>query len=369
MTEESEGRSFTDLLNEVVNKGRCGQCGGCVSFCLAADLSVLKFDEDGHPCYVREEDCLKDGICYMICPNIKDLDEELIKAFNWKSPIGDYKRITVAQAVDPEIRKVATDGGVVTALLAHLLEKGVINGALVAKKVGPFVRQPGLAKTRRELIDSAGFYFLHSEHLELLGEKYSTYTPMLSSIKGMGETHNARLAFVGVPCQIRTIRKMQLLKVLPAHTITFTLGLFCWENFHFADLVADKAKQGRLDIDFDQIKKLNIKDKLIITLKNGKVVHVPFSEVDQYARHACLACCEFSNDFADLSVGGLAAPDGYTTMVLRSPAAVVAVRGAVKSGDLRELKGNVDSVYSAIAEHSKKKFERGCAKLRELGCL
>lgn len=369
MTEESEGRSFTDLLNEVVYKGICGQCGGCVSFCLAADLSVLKFGEDGHPCYIREEDCLKDGICYMICPNIKDLDEELIRAFNWKSPIGHYKRITVAQAVDPEIRKVATDGGVVTALLAHLLENNIINGALVAKKVGPLAREPGLAKTRRELIDSAGFYFLHSEHLELLGEKYSTYTPMLSSIRGMGETHNARLAFVGVPCQIRTIRKMQLLKVLPAHTITFTIGLFCWENFQFEDLVADEVKQGRLHIDFDKIKKLNIKDKLIITLNDGKVVHVPFEEVDQYARPACLACGEFSNDFADLSVGGLAAPDGYTTVVLRSGAAVSALRGAVKSGDVRELKGRVESIYTAIAEHSRKKLARGRKRLGELGCL
>ncbi|MFQ5906075.1 MAG: Coenzyme F420 hydrogenase/dehydrogenase, beta subunit C-terminal domain [bacterium] len=369
MAEETESKSFTDLLNEVVYKGICGQCGGCVSFCLAADLSVLKFGDDGHPCYIREDDCLKDGICYMICPHSKDLDEELAKTFRWTPPIGHFKRITVAQAVDPEIKRVATDGGVVTALLAHLLENGVINGALVAKKVGPFAREPSLVRTRRELIESAGFYFLHSEHLGLLGEKYTTYTPMLSSIKGMGGTPNARLAFVGVPCQIRTIRKMQLLKVLPAHTITFIIGLFCWENFMFEDLFADRANQDRLKVDFSQVKKLNIKDDFIITLSSGKVVHIPFDEVDKYARPACLACTEFSNDFADLSVGGLAVPDGYTTIVLRSDAAVKALRGAVKSGDVRELKAPADLIYSAIVEHTEKKQKRGHKRLAELGCL
>jgi len=35
---EVEPKSFKDLIKEVHEKGICGECGGCVSFCSAAEI-------------------------------------------------------------------------------------------------------------------------------------------------------------------------------------------------------------------------------------------------------------------------------------------------------------------------------------------
>ena len=53
----------------------------------------------------------------------------------------------------------------------------------------------------------------------------------------------ARVAMVGTPCQIRTVRKMQVLGVIPADMIKSCFGLFCWENFLLRDI--ERNRLGR----------------------------------------------------------------------------------------------------------------------------
>ncbi|TET21363.1 MAG: coenzyme F420 hydrogenase [Candidatus Cloacimonadota bacterium] len=359
MGSKFEGKSFTDLINEVQNNNLCGQCMGCVTFCSAAELEVLGVNEEGFPHYIQEDKCLKDGLCYVICHKIKDLEPEIKEDFNWVPPFGHYERITSAQSTDPRVLEVCTDGGVVTSLLGYMLDKNIISGALVAKKTGVLTREPAIAKSYDEVIDAAGFYFIHPKHMEMLGDRYTTYSPMFSRIKDFGDTAHARFAFVGVPCQVDTIRKMQKLKILPAHIITFVIGLFCWENFFFESLVNDKLKQKELGFSFDNIKKINIKENLIVTFKDGRILHIPFEEVDDFARPACLACTDFANDFADISVGGLASPDGFTTTLLRTQKGRELFEKAVRADYIREIRIDTSEVLSKIADFTKKKITRG----------
>ena len=97
------------------------------------------------------------GICYMICPEIDELDEETRKRIKWSPPIGCVLETTVARTGDEKIRKHATDGGVVTALLLHLFDSGKIDGAIVARQTGLFKREPWLATSHQENIEAAGF--------------------------------------------------------------------------------------------------------------------------------------------------------------------------------------------------------------------
>ncbi|MCK4239410.1 MAG: 4Fe-4S dicluster domain-containing protein, partial [Candidatus Lokiarchaeota archaeon] len=69
-SEEIVPKSFEDLIKEVHDIGICGECGGCVSFCSAADLGAIKMSEDGPPQYIDKDNCLHCGICYLICPEI-----------------------------------------------------------------------------------------------------------------------------------------------------------------------------------------------------------------------------------------------------------------------------------------------------------
>ncbi len=331
-----EIKSFKDLITEVQNKGICGSCGGCVSFCSAEDLNALELDEDGSPRFVDEAKCLKCGICYLICPQIKALNKELQERLDWKAPIGTFRKLVSARTRNNKIMKVCTDGGVVTSLLIYALKKNFIQGAIVSKKIGPFARRPVLVTNPEEIIDAAGSHYDKTLHLEEMGGKYSTYSPVIREIKNWGTNVIKSIAIVGTPCQIYTVRKMQLLNVIPADIITLTIGLFCMENFSFDENARIKLEK-KLKIELKNVKKLNIKEDVIVSLENGQNIHLPFDAVDEIARTACFACPDFANDFADISMGGLGSPDGYTTTVVRSGKGEKIYNGAKQANQIEEL--------------------------------
>ncbi len=334
---EKDVKSFEDLRQEVIGRGLCGRCGGCASFCSADEMNALEFDRTDGPRLVAEENCVKCGICYLICPQIKALDGEVREKFGWQRPIGIYRVITSARTTERKVSEVCTDGGVVTSVLRYALKKRLIQGVLVSRRVGPFGRQPFLATEPDELIEAAGTHFDEVRHLDQFGKDYSTYCPTIQEIKKIGQLHLDRIALVGTPCQIYTIRKMQALNIVPADSIVFTVGLFCMENFSF-DTKAVKALEKKLGMKLGDIAKLNIKDDVILTTTSGQVHHVPFEAVDEVARPACMACPDFANDFADISVGGLGSPDGYTTTVIRTGIGQKFYNGARHDGLLKELR-------------------------------
>ncbi len=107
----SEVKSFQDLIAEFQRPGLCGRCGGYVSFCSADNLGALGVDKDGMPVFVDEEKCLGCGICYMICPNTQELDDELKEKLGWKPPIGVVRGLTSAKTTDLTVAGRCTDGG------------------------------------------------------------------------------------------------------------------------------------------------------------------------------------------------------------------------------------------------------------------
>ncbi|MFW9866977.1 MAG: Coenzyme F420 hydrogenase/dehydrogenase, beta subunit C-terminal domain [Candidatus Thorarchaeota archaeon] len=310
-------KSFEDLIKEVHEKDICGECGGCVSFCSAADIGAIAISEEGPPYYSNKDNCLHCGICYLICPETFELDKELNEKYNFKPPIGNWIRILTAQAKDPNIREVATDGGVVTAILIALLENKLINGALISKRINSFQRIPFFAKTKEEILEAAGTYYDAKGPISELGN-YNTFVSTISELKKILSSDYMKIAVVGVPCQIHSIRKMQELSILPAHIVEYTLGLFCYENFKF-DNVARARIEERFDFSFKDIENLNIKENLIIKLRNNDTpLRIEFSELTDIMRNACRVCENFSNFYADISFGGLGSPSGYTTVMIRT---------------------------------------------------
>ncbi len=310
-------KTFHDLREEVVEKGFCHRCGGCVSFCTAVNFGALGFDKDGFPTYIDEDRCIECGICYLICPEPGVYEKEVKEMVGWQPPMGSVLALEVARAVDPAIRALGTDGGVVTAILVHLLQEGFIDGAVVAKKTGPFQVEPVLATTPEELLQSAGFYFDVVHGMYHKSKVYSTFTPSFQGLRPAMKEKLRRIALVGTPCQIKALRKMQYLQVSPSETIFLLLGLFCSGHFSFGE-------QGRRRLEeiggfkWDDIEKINLKDRLIIRLKSGEVKNIPLTEIEPLKRPACKYCDDYSAEFADLSFGGLGAPDGWTTVVARS---------------------------------------------------
>lgn len=344
-------KSFLDLVREVHDRGLCGRCGGCISFCSASDIGAIGMTEDGPPVYINEDACLKCGICYLVCPQTAALDEDLKAKFAFKAPIGHVDNVYSTRAVAQEVREAGTDGGVVTAILLALLEDGRIDGAIVCHNEGPFERVPTLARTPEELLDAAGTHWDLVDHVEQLG-KYSTFIPVITELRRVADEDMQRIAVVGVPCQIHSIRKMQALNIIPAHVVDYALGLFCFESLAF-DEDARRSLEEKFNFKFSDIVGMNIKDALYLKLRGdgdgARVVRVPFEELDAYVRPACRGCRDFSNHYADASFGGLGSPDGVTTVLVRTKVGREAYNLARRKQRVEEL----DELNTAV-EKSKK---------------
>jgi len=355
-----ERLSFRTLNKEVIEPGICAACYGCVSFCTANELNVLTIEKD-KPVYCDEKNCLEDGICYLICPRTPHLDKALETKFQYKDPIGSYISVRTLRTTDEEIAQVCCDGGVVTSLLEFMLDTKRIDGAVLSRREGLWNNEPIIATRFEDLLESAGSSLAQSRSVRDLGD-WTTYAPIFAALKKLNLLDLTKLAVVGTPCQISTVRKMQLLHIVPSHLVRFTIGLFCFENFRMNDK-GKKYLQSKIGADLDQVQKINLKDDFIIRLKDGKVVHVDLDDLGPVVRPECLACTDFSNYAADISVGGLGSPDGHTTVLVRNREAQRLINQAISQGYLKEIqqKGAVEK----IEKMAERKRDRGSRVLAE----
>jgi hypothetical protein len=202
-----------------------------------------------------------------VCPQTYVLNDELNDRFNYKVSIGNWIKVASTQAKSEEILSRATDGGSVTAILNYLLDYNYIDGAIVAKKEGPFNRIPFFAKTKEDLVEAAGSHYDISGHVVKL-EHYTTFIPTITELKKLIGSDMMNVAVVGTPCQIHSIRKMQELSIVPAHVIKYALGLFCNLNFSFDETDREKM-ENKFNFSFENVEKMNIKEDMMLKLDEG----------------------------------------------------------------------------------------------------
>lgn len=361
-------KTFEDLIKEVHEKGLCGECGGCVSFCSAGDLKAIEMSIEGPPKYANKDKCLKCGICYYVCPQTHVLNDQLNSKYDNKPPMGNQIKVSSAQATSDEIRERGTDGGVVTAILTYMLENKLIDGAIVSKRLGPFNRVSYFATTKEDLIEAAGSHFDTSKQVIGL-ESYNTFIAANIQLQKLKNSDLLNIALVGTPCQINSIRKMQELQILPAHIVKYTLGLFCYLNFSFNDEDRKKMEE-QFNFSFSDVDSFNIRDKMILTLKNGNSIHIDLKNLHEFGRQACFACSDFSNVYADLSFGGIGSPEKHTTVVIRTKTGEKLYKEALNKGFIKEppnmnSKEKKAEMLNIIKNFCEAKIERAKKTLQE----
>jgi len=309
------------LEKSVVSTGKCVGCGIRVIVC---PFTCLEYVEE-KPKLIKK--CEKCGICPKVCPRF-EWQRSAVENFVFgrerkpKEKFGIYRHIAVAQASDVEVLRNCQDGGVVTALLKFALEKGVIEAAAVSGLVQdkPFHPIPKLATSTAELLTSAGTRY--------------TYSPNLFALKEGITQKKKSLAFVGTPCQIQAIRKMEMASLKRyVGPIKFTIGLMCTESFTYEGLVQNHIEKT-LGTNANQIAKMNIKGKILVTTKSGEVKTILLKEAKQYTRQGCLSCSDFSSELADISAGGLGMAN-WTFVIIRTSRGEEIFEEAEKTGVIK----------------------------------
>ena len=310
--------SFEETLeNEVISKGKCLGCAACV---VACPFGVLDYVE-GKPRLIDE--CKNCGICSRVCQVLGFAEAEIEeKIFGRRrredEDFGVYREMFIARAVDKAILASCQDGGVVTALLSAAFKRGIIDGAAVSglDEDKPFYPVPQLISKVEEAIKAAGTRY--------------TYSPNLIAFKKGVDEKREGLAFVGTPCQIRALRKIEEAKLKKyVKPLKFSIGLFCSECFNYEELF-EKYLKEEVGLNPSEITKMNIKGKMIIDSKSGKV-EIPLKKLRVYARPECRLCPDFSAEFADISVGGVGL-EGWTLTIVRSARGEEIFKSALDSG-------------------------------------
>jgi coenzyme F420 hydrogenase subunit beta len=196
------------------------------------------------------------------------------------------------------------------------------------------------------------------EILECAGTRY-TYSPNLIALQEAFKQKKKSVAFVSTPCQIQAIRKIEAFPLRRySSLIKFTVGLMCTESFTYDGLVK-KHIQGVLGVDPNEVIKMNIKGKILVTTKSGETKTIPLQEAKQYTRKGCLPCTDFSSEFADISGGGLGL-NGWTFTIIRTKKGEeifdnAAKAGAIQTRPVEEEKASLD----LLVKLSKRKRKSG----------
>jgi coenzyme F420 hydrogenase subunit beta len=147
-------------------------------------------------------------------------------------------------------------------------------------------------------------------------------------------------------------------------------GLFCSGHFSFGS--EDRRKiEETAGFKWEDVKRVNLKEALLITLQNGETRKVPLTDVEFMKRPACKFCEDYSSEFADISFGGIGAPDGWTSVVLRTPKGRAlfadARRKCIEEFPFEEDPVLMDKVTAVVEECSKVKRQRGKEAGAKLG--
>ncbi|TFF88746.1 MAG: hypothetical protein EU549_02415, partial [Promethearchaeota archaeon] len=302
--------NFESLEEEIIETGICTHCGACLSVCPDYNIEWGE-DEKPHRKKVKGmcENCTE---CYDGCHSVeghfddKEIDEMVFgRVKNDDEPLGIFKRIVSAQATDEEILKYAQDGGVVSAIVSYLFDNEKIDGVITTgrnKEDGGWKPRAKIAKSKEEFIATAG-------------TKYYI-APILSQLKvGVIDEMLDRLAVIGLPCQIRSTRFLEKINFDLAPAIFYTIGIFCTQNYNYADLENAIQENG---IQINDIEKMYVEKGFYHVVSDSKEIKIPLKDMKEWVNSFCQYCTDYSSEFADISIGNQASESGWSTVIIRT---------------------------------------------------
>jgi coenzyme F420 hydrogenase subunit beta len=340
--------SWKHLYDEVVTSGLCTGCAGCV---IACPHDVLSYDDlEGHykPIQVEDyggpSDCSHGDkactSCTRACPRFRAWEPEIDEFMFGRTRTADevsgvFKDIFLARAADPILHEVGQDGGLVSAILVYALENDVIDAALVSYLEGDgstWKAVPGIARTREEVIASAGSRY--------------TYSANTLAYRDL-EKEDERVALVGMSCQSSVPPAMKQRKAgKVARRLALNIGLLCSKTFD--DAIFDELLEPKYGLPRADIKKMNIKGRLQVWTHDDRYVEVPLKECHQWTREGCKLCPDFAAEHADISTGGIGKFNDWTLTIVRTDEGRELLERMAKDGWIETRPGDDDPEAIAL---------------------
>ncbi|MBK7175459.1 MAG: Coenzyme F420 hydrogenase/dehydrogenase, beta subunit C-terminal domain [Bacteroidales bacterium] len=311
-----------DRLQSVIDHNLCNRCGTCVGL---SNGAIQFTDRTGKflPAIIQEPSDDVAELLWKACPGGNfDFPGYRRQFYPETTPFhtytGPYQQISIGFSNDPVIRRSSASGGILSAILIWMLDKKMIEGAVVT---GMSETEPWLAKT-----------FIATSREEILSASQSKYIiTSVNEILPEIQAFNGRLAYVGLPGQVQSIRKLQALKHPSVENIKYIFGPFYGNTLHFSSVSGFLRSYGEKD--YTQIKHLYFRHgewpgNMRVEMKNGRVIELPKFHANYlipfHILKNSLLCTDLSNEFTDISGGDAWAPTyeergkGFSMVISRS---------------------------------------------------
>jgi len=298
----------------IVGSGLCIGCGSCVARADRPDALITldafgKLRPEGPSEWMNRR---SEGLA-RTCPfspaalNEDELAAELFPDVEPHPQTGRTRSAHVGYVDEPGFRERGSSGGMVSWVLAELMRKGLIDGAVHVASVEDPQREGRFFR-----------YRVSRSEAEIHAGAKSRYYPVELShvLKAMRETPG-RYAVVGVPCFIKALQLLRREDPVLRERIVYTLGLFCG-HMKSARFVESFAWQMGVPVEEVRRVEYRLKDPARpastytaeLTLRDGSIVKRDWwnlADGDWGAGFFQYSACNFCDDVvaetADISFG------------------------------------------------------------------
>jgi len=307
-----------ELLQDVHQNDICIGCGGCVDLCPYfknyRGKTVMLF-----PCTLAK------GNCYAYCPmaevDLEELSHNVRNAPYEGSPLGPYRQILTSKAGKKILPGFFQSGGTVSALMAFVLQKGLIDAAVLTDRKG-LIPNPKLVTESEEVLKCAGSKFMTS--------------PTLAALNQGVKKGYRRMGVVGTPCHCLSVSQMRtnpLSKDDFVDPVEFLVGLFCtWaiDTRGFIPLLLDYVDgESLISVDIPPPPS----DIMLVRTEKTKM-EIPLVKIKPLIPRSCRICPDMTSEWADVSVGVLEGRLEWNTLIVRTEKGAQVVDAACKAGYL-----------------------------------
>jgi coenzyme F420 hydrogenase subunit beta len=237
-------------------------------------------------------------------------------------------------SADEAIRRQGASAGVLTHVLAALLDRGEVDGVVVLEHGQPeaWLSRPIIATSRQQILASS----------------QSVYIPIpVNSILDQAAGFAGKLGYVGLPDQVASLRRLQAVGHPTAQKFNWLLGPYVGTSMYALALSSYLRSHGRYSLDdVDQLRyrqgewpgHLMIQTKDGQRLKAAKFYYnylIPF-----FITQSCLLTMDFTNELTDISVGDAWSPglelrgEGYSVVLARNQKAKSLLEDLAVEGQL-----------------------------------
>lgn len=326
------------MLDKVIATYQCTACGACGLICPATAIEYCESVAGYVFPRIVESRCIKCGLCEEVCPGTHF--GEALKEKYKQHPNGSLTAGYVGRATDDSTWRRSQSGGIVTALLRHLLDSGSADRAVVvalgSERPHATIIEKGFDSN---LIQGSQFYPV----------------PILSAMKSLNPRE--KIALVGLPCHLHGFRNTLDLSSKLRKMDVLTIGLFCDHSIYRAGydyLASFSCGIGVSEIRYRDTSEGGFPGKPMIYSVDGKSIKVSKNHFrfinGMLMPLRCELCADKLNFTADIACGdphripGVAKDQKLSAVIVNSTRGSELMKGAIKSGAIQATELSPDLI-------------------------